>query len=133
MAISTTGYVHHLANLHRITPATLLRHVIAPLVGHPNTTGLEDGDWGRYFARYVAQSPASLNGVGIVGQTFADGLGAATLRDDVGRLPLHNWRHVLPVQRMLVRDRRYCPIHLNTWRKTRVGDLRAPALAVLVP
>jgi len=110
MVESLAGYLARLAEAHCVTPWTLYKHEIAPLLQR------------RKFSNFCLAIPGNghqhhtINGSGVLASEFTRALESLTRRKGLSHLTLLQWAAVLPKPGLLRRARAWCPDCLIAWR-----------------
>ncbi|HEY6411479.1 MAG TPA: TniQ family protein, partial [Ktedonobacteraceae bacterium] len=115
MVESLTSYVTRLADAHSISPRTLIKNEIAPLL---RKTSLYQG--GRLMSghlnTYLKQSH-TLNGTTLWAADMVEVLEQLTGRHDLRFLTMLSWKHVISTQKLLRWSRAWCPMCYEQWQE----------------
>ncbi len=106
---SLTGYINRLGGMHHISPRAFVAGVIIPQLAEqlPLNTPLNV---------FLSLRTMSLNGAGVLGQSWAAILGQLTAQSNVHLLTLPWWVGDLSPRRQLRRTPAWCPACLFEWR-----------------
>src|SRR5262249_33643581 len=109
MVESLTGYVARLAEAHRVTPWTLYRHEIAPLMNRPRIRSMTLSESARFLK--------GINGAWALAVDFTTVMESLTKRQGLRHLTLLNWA-ALRKSGMLRPMRAWCSDCLRVWSST---------------
>lgn len=107
MVESLTSYVTRLAEAHSVSPRTLIKNEIAPLLR--KTSLYQSGHlMSGHFKTYLKQSH-TLNGTTLWAEDMVEVLEQLTGRHDLRFLTTLSWKHVISTQKLLRWSRAWCP------------------------
>ncbi|OAS13749.1 TniQ family protein [Paenibacillus oryzisoli] len=106
-----TGYLTRLAQEHQVLPHTLIKHVVAPLLGKKYL--LQDLNRGgsRFFERSI-----SINGVGEFSQEIVEALHDLTTFASLEQLTLLPWKKVIVNKYLLNQSKAWCSFCFEYWK-----------------
>jgi hypothetical protein len=110
---SLTSYITRLAEMHCLSPKTLVKYEILPVQNQPITT---PSDYFR-LGKLWTQNSASLNSVGPLARQWVEAIQQLTARDDLHWLTMLTWDQVLAPQRTVRRRKIWCAACYQQWRR----------------
>lgn len=109
---SLTSYLARLAEAHSVSPRTLVKQELLPLLKRDYLSN----PFGNSLDAFWIEAARALNGTGALAKDWAQVLERLTLRSDLQFLTLLPWAAVLTQQRLLRLTRAWCPDCFMEWQ-----------------
>src|SRR5215469_3065768 len=115
MVESLASYVTRLADAHSVSPRTLIKNEIAPLL--KKTSLYQSGHlMSGHLKTYLKQSH-TLNGTTLWAEDMVEVLEQLTGRHDLRFLTMLSWKHVISTHKLLRWSRAWCPMCYEQWQE----------------
>lgn len=109
---SLPSYLARLAEAHSVSPRTLVKQELLPLLRRDYLSN----PFGNSLGAFWIEAARALNGTGALAKDWAQSLEHLTLRTDLRFLTLLPWTAVLTQQRLLRLTRAWCPDCFMEWQ-----------------
>jgi len=111
---SLTSYIARLAELHCISPKTLVMYEILPLQNRPITSP------SHYYrlSGFWNENSAALNSVGPMTRQWVETIQLLTARDDLHLLTMLAWGEVIALMKTVRRSKAWCAECYEQWRRS---------------
>ena len=110
MVESLTSYIIRLSNVHSVSTGSLISKIVTECldkeyISYGSSKGLH-----KLYSRTSA-----LNGIGVMAVDWVQAIQTLTLRNELSRLTLLNWRSVFPSRKLLRQKRAWCSYCYQEW------------------